>query len=790
MLVRKQRFLHGEPALILPREHPNFVVNEMMFGGAVARPPVQTSLRFRASNSAYLSWTTAGAGNRKTFTRGGWFKPGTLGADLDLFVVADANNSDTIRLTSTGAILIRTGTASDCATNALYRDRAAFYHWHVIVDTTQATAADRVQLWVNGVRQTFASASYPSLNADLEWGKATTYYIGRRGSGASNYYDGLGAYIYSLDGLNAPASDFAKTDAATGQWVPKRYAGSFGTYGRLYEFKDTTGNTAATIGKDTSGNGNNATPNGIDVTTAGVTNDASVDVPTNSYARFDPLGIMGGATTGPATLSEANTKAVGGALTGRCHIADFAIPPNSGVWFWEAVCISGTPYFVNGILRNGTTTGNDIGSTANGYTYRGDTGNKRTNSTNSAYGATFTTNDVIGCKFDSDNGTLEFFKNGTSQGVAFTGIASDVYFPAFGHDSQTLVFNSGWRPFAHPANQGTAKTLCTGNLPTPSIKLPSLYFAPVLYTGDGSTSNRALTGFGLQPDFTWFKDRVNAANHVLMDSTRGAGNSLYSNTTGQEVAEGELVSFDSDGITIKRVPAYDRINGNTQSYVVWCWKKGVTPGFDIQGFVGNGSAGRTVSHNLGATPHFMIVKNRTTNGYQWMVYHRNANASPATGNLYLQATSGFTTDSTIWNNTAPTSSVFTLGSNVNVNENLSNIIAYLWTEIPGFSRIGSYVGNSSSDGTRVDCGFRPALVLIKSTAGGAQWMIYDDKRDGYNVDNDHLNPDDTAGEGTDDDIDFLSNGFKLRRSSPNFNDGSTFIFAAFARAPFKYANAR
>jgi hypothetical protein len=275
-----------------------------------------------------------------------------------------------------------------------------------------------------------------------------------------------------------------------------------------------------------------------------------------------------------------------------------------------------------------------------------------------------------------------------------------------------------------------------------------------------------------------------------MDSTRGAGNSLYSNTTGQEVAEGELVSFDSDGITIKRVPAYDRINGNTQSYVVWCWKKGVTPGFDIQGFVGNGSAGRTVSHNLGATPHFMIVKNRTTNGYQWMVYHRNANASPATGNLYLQATSGFTTDSTIWNNTAPTSSVFTLGSNVNVNENLSNIIAYLWTEIPGFSRIGSYVGNSSSDGTRVDCGFRPALVLIKSTAGGAQWMIYDDKRDGYNVDNDHLNPDDTAGEGTDDDIDFLSNGFKLRRSSPNFNDGSTFIFAAFARAPFKYANAR
>jgi hypothetical protein len=756
----------------------------LMAAAGAAGYSITNSLRFRASNSAHLSWATAGAGNRKTFTRGGFFKVGALGADYDLFVVADANNSDLIRLNSSGTITVRTGTASDCTTTAVFRDPTAHYHWHVIVDTTQATAADRVQLWVNGVRQTFASASYPSLNADLEWGKATTYYFGRRGSAATAYFDGLASNVYVLDGVNSPASNHAETSAATGNWVPRRYGGSFGTYGRFYEFKNAASTT--TIGYDTSGNGNHATTSGISVT-SGVTFDQSTDTPTNSYARFNPLGVMGGATTGPATLSEANTKAVGAALTGRTHIADFAIPPNTGVWCWEAVCTSGTPYFVTGLLRNGTTTGNDIGATANGYTYRGDTGNKRTNSTNSAYGATFTTNDVIGCKFDSDNGTLEFFKNGTSQGTAFTGIASDTYYPAFGHDSMTLVFNSGWRPFAYPAFQGSAKTLCTENLPTPSIIKPSVQFNPIIYTGTGASLN--VTGVGFQPDLVWIKSRSAATDHALYDAVRGVQNQLESNTTTGETTETTgLTAFGSDGFT---VGALAQVNTNTATYVSWNWKEGVTPGLDIVTYTGN-NASRTISHSLNAVPHMMIIKWRTGGTSQnWMVYHRNSSATPQDDFLTLNTVNGVSTSTAIWDNTNPTSSVFSLGAYDDTNRNSATFVAYLWTEIPGFSRIGSYVGNSSSDGPFVWCGFRPAFVLIKSTAGGSQWMIYDDQRDGYNVDNDHLNPDDNATEATEDDIDLLANGFKLRRSSTNFNNsGDTFIFIAFARAPFKYANAR
>lgn len=792
MRSRRQAFLHGEPALV--REHPSFTVNDMMFGGAVARPPVQNSLRFRAANSAYLSRTPGVAATDSTkWTVSLWVKRGFIGSDSVYYTLINAEPgawttlafyNDQIHFQVNDG-----GAARLLQTTRVFRDPGAWYHIVAVWDRANGTAAQKMRLYINGTEETvFTTDNRASISGSANPGwnvSGTANVISKYPGGASRYFDGIIARIENIDGQVLTPSSFGQTDAATNMWVPKVYAGSYGTNGFRLKFDDTTSTT--TLGNDTSGNGNNWTLTNFS-TTAGATYDPSVDVPTNSYARFNPLGIMGGATTGPATLSEANTKAVGGALTGRTHIADFAIPPNSGVWFWEAVCISGTAYFVTGILRNGTTTGNDLGSTANGYTYRGDTGNKRTNSTNSAYGATFTTNDVIGCKFDSNAGTLEFFKNGTSQGTAFTGIASDFYYPAFGHDSMTLVFNSGWRAFAYPSNQGTAKTLCTGNLSTPSIKLPSAQFNVVTYTGTGASLN--VTGVGFQPDLVWIKGRSSATDHALYDAVRGVQNQLESNNTGAETTETTgLTAFGSDGFT---VGALAQVNTNTASYVAWNWKEGATPGFDIVTYTGNG-ANRTISHALGAVPHLIIVKGRsgTIGGNQnWRVYHRNANASPQSGGLYLSLTNGFTTDSTWWNNTTPTSSVFSVGTDAGVNSSDGTYVAYLWTEIPGFSRIGSYVGNSSSDGTFVECGFRPAFILIKSTAGGSQWMIYDDKRDGYNVDNDHLNPDDNATEGTDDDIDFLSNGFKLRRSSPNFNDGSTFIFAAFARAPFKYANAR
>lgn len=767
--------------------------NALLLAAASQNTPavIQNSLRFRASNSASMTRTNGGAGSTTTATLSVWVKRGNLGTEQGIFATnVAASVPPYLRFQSDNTLRFSDGAGGTFAltTTQVFRDVGAWYHIVVACDTTQGTAANRIKIYVNGSEVTaFSAASYPSASSTISWTAATSQFIGQNSSGGS-FFDGLIARPEFVGGSQLTPSSFGQTDAATNMWVPKVYAGSYGTNGFRLTFADTTSTT--TLGYDTSGNGNNWTLTNFSVT-AGVTYDPSVDVPTNSYARFSPIGIMGGASTGPATLSEANTKAVGGALTGRTHISDFAMPPNSGVWFWEAVCISGTAYFVTGILRNGTTTGNDIGSTANGYTYRGDTGNKRTNSTNSAYGATFTTNDVIGCKFDSNSGTLEFFKNGTSQGVAFTGIASDFYFPAFGHDSMTLVFNSGWRPFAYPSNQGSAKTLCTDNISTPSIKKPSVQFNPVLYTGTGASLS--VTGVGFQPDLVWIKSRSAATDHALYDAVRGVQNQLESNTTTAETTETTgLTAFGSDGFT---VGALAQVNTNTATYVAWNWKEGATPGFDIVTYTGNG-ANRTISHALGAVPHLIIVKGRSgaIGGAQnWRVYHRNANASPQSGGLYLSLTNGFTTDSTWWNNTAPTSSVFSVGTDTGVNSGDGTYVAYLWTEIAGFSRIGSYAGNSSSDGTFVECGFRPAFVMIKRVDTVEGWTIHDDQRDAFNAPGNNLRAQNANAENASGTfaLDLLSNGFKPRNTDGTYNaSGGTYVFAAFARSPFKYANAR
>jgi hypothetical protein len=337
--------------------------------------------------------------------------------------------------------------------------------------------------------------------------------------------------------------------------------------------------------------------------------------------------------------------------------------------------------------------------------------------------------------------------------------------------------------------------LNTQNLPEPSIKKPSAYMDVVTYTGDGAASGRNISTT-TNPDLVWIKSRsINTGNHFLFDSVRGATNVLGSNQTIAEYSNSDF-ALGTGQFTVGDNGGSDDYNPNKNAatYVAWCWDESATPGFDIVTYTGN-ATNRTIAHSLGVAPSMMILKNRNSAGNGWPVYHQSANASPATGGLRLNLTDAFVTYSPYWNNTAPTSSVFTVGTDSQVNGNTHEMVAYLWSEVAGFSKFGSFTGNNSSDGPFAFCGFRPKYVLIKdSTNGSTGWLVFDASRDTYNVAGAFLDPSSSSAESGSGNLDFLSNGFKIRvngSSAPSLNQsGARLVFAAFAESPFKYALAR
>ena len=311
-----------------------------------------------------------------------------------------------------------------------------------------------------------------------------------------------------------------------------------------------------------------------------------------------------------------------------------------------------------------------------------------------------------------------------------------------------------------------------------TIDDPTIYFNTVLYTGN--TTQRSITGVGFQPDLVWFKNRSTTQPHCLVDAVKGVNNSLASNTTGAvDTDANDLQAFQSDGF---QIGTNNRVNGNGNSMVAWCWKESPTAGFDILTFTGNASGNQTISHNLSAVPKWWNIK-RLDQASNWCTYH--VGLGGADHNVFLNTTSSSQTDTTIWNNTLPTSSVFSVGNNIDANGNGASHIWYGWTDKQGFSKFGSYKGNGNADGAFVYTGFRPAWVMIKRTDGTNSWVIYDNKREGFNVDNDALQANGNNAEGTSDDLDFLSNGFKMRTSGVGENgSGNSYIFIAFAESSF------
>ena len=342
-----------------------------------------------------------------------------------------------------------------------------------------------------------------------------------------------------------------------------------------------------------------------------------------------------------------------------------------------------------------------------------------------------------------------------------------------------------------------------------TIDDPSAYFQTALWTGN-STDNRSITNDGnsdLQPDFIWIKNRSSTQYHYAYDSSRGANVQLlpYDAAAESTVAD-RLQAFESDGF---QVGASSEVNYNNYTYVAWQWKVNggtrttfsesgsnagggyqvnTTAGISIVDYTGTGSSGTTITHGLGATPEFFVVKGRCI-GDSWTCYHHKNTDAPETDMLKLDE-AGTTQDNVVfWNDTAPTSSVFTVdGGNgePKVNQDGETYISYAFRGIQGYSKFGSYIGNGNANGPFIYTGFKPAWVLVKaSTGSNRDWRMIDNKRDTYNLSTKELKPNDNAAEGTSGfQCDLVANGFKIRTSSTSCNDSETYIYLAFAEHPF------
>ena len=723
-------------------------------------------------------------------------------------------------------------TGRNHVTNAVFRDPSAWYHIVQVFDSANATADDRFITYVNGVRQTTSTNSV-TQNDTTGWNTSgVTGYFGKNYGAwfgdSRDHFDGYLAEANFIDGQALDPTYFGETK--NGIWIAKEYTGTYGNNGFYFDFSD-----SSALGDDKSGNGNDWTSSGLAST------DVVLDSPTNNFPII--LDDKGGTSQ---VYSEGNLHANIGSNSYAAKSSMF-VPMDSGKWYVEALsdATSGsgaglgtyTPDSMNTLSSiSYYFTGNIVLATDMIHYYSSGSIYNAGSSVQSSL-TTVGDKDIIGMLIDTDAKTVQFYVNGTASGTAesMANTTDPVAAQLHGHNSRPFMFNFGTdSSFANRKTSGSAnatdangigdfyytppagaKAICSDNLPEPSIsplhgEQPEDYFNTVLYTGNGSS--QAIT-VGFAPDLVWVKNRSAVANGIINDTIRGAGVSLQTPSTSAELGSaGDLFdSLDSNGFTVNALysgSVNPSTNKSADTYVSWNWLAGgtgvsntdgsitstvsanQTAGFSVVGYTGTGSA-TTVGHGLSSAPEMVIVKNRSVvDG--WLVWHEGL--SSGTSYLLLHSTNAQASNSAYFNG-LPTSSVFNIGTSTNTNGSGNNLIAYCFHSVAGYSLCSSYTGNGSSDGTFVHCGFRPAWIMFKRTDSTGNWWIIDNKRDITNQMSNILLADDSTAEfntGTGwPGIDYVSNGFKLRGSAGGINtSGGSYIFLAFAEAPFKLANAR
>ena len=810
--------------------------------------PISNSLRFEDGDTAYLSYTPDAAGNQRTWTYSLWAKRCNLGRQDLLLGNAGGDLFFEFQLTSSDDLQVYYHEETLLVSDAKLRDSSAWYHIVVRHDTTQGTANNRLRFYLNGAEVTsFSTNGRANLPQNFQGGvnSAVAHHIGANQT-PGNYYDGYLAEINFIDGTSLGPDSFGETKNDI--WIPKDTADlTFGDEGYRLQFKQTgTSQNSSGIGADTSGNNNHWAVNNL------VASDVVPDSPTNILAT---LNSNAPDTTGATnhSFSEGNLKVSTGANS--WWNAFGTIGMSSGKYYWEYYALGSGDVDQNiGVCTldwyRGSNAGADsadayslyAASDGNGYLYT-----DGASAVDKGTGYCWTHADIMSVAFDADTGKIWYAKNGTFLGsgdpaagsnVAHTVTAGDLakgMLPVFTgyHTAATPMINFGQdssfagNETAQGNKDGNGKgdfyysppsgylSLSTFSLPDPVATVdpnkggsPQDHFNTVLYTGNAGTQN--ITGVGFQPDWVWLKPRSYADNHVLFDSVRGVNQTLYANTSGAEAdrtGNDSLTAFGSDGFSIGD---WNNINTNNGTLVSWNWKAGTAfsndasstgvgsidsagsvntdVGFSIIGYTGTATIG-TIAHGLSSAPDMLIVKNRSATE-PLATYHSSLGAHFGT---YLSESATPYDLNIYWNDTEPTSSVFTVNTHTIVNANTNSMIAYCFHEVEGYSKFGKYTGNGNADGTFVYTGFRPAWFMIKRTDSAGSWSIHDTARDTFNVTQKNLYANLDAGEESQAtwQYDILSNGIKLIGTSGEINaSGGTYIYMAFAEQPFKYANAR
>ena len=774
---------------------------------ALGDAKIQRSLRFNHDDDPYLSFTPSTTGNQKIWTFSAWIKRTEVTDDRHYIYSANDGDSGYFALyfdNDNIKTYFDPGNNYGTVNDREYRDVTAWIHIVHQVDATNTVQ----RIWINGVEETLSSSRNPGNNNYPLNEAGKSIIIGRHSWGSTSYSNWYLAEVNHVDGQLIAPTDFAFTDPVTGIWMPKRYEGTYGTNGFYLDFSDNS--STAALGIDKSPNGNDFSVNNFSIA-AGKENDSVIDTPSNNFCTMNPLMMNQTEVAGTHSNGNLTWKADSNYATTQ---ATFSV--KHGKWYWE--CEMESQYVnIAGITRGTRAAENTyIGYDTNGnlfgfgYYYNDGTvkgttdGLGTTSNENLATSQTTAANgDILGIASDIANGYLIFYKNGTHI-YTITGINNTFEwmpsFSAYG-TSATWHVNFGQRPFSYTPPAGH-KSLCSKNMPpTTSIVRPQRHFEAITYSGNGSA--RSITGLEFKPDFVWIKERTasTVSSHRAFDIIRGAGNVLLPDGTNAELDRPtELTSFDKNGFSLGDATT---VNENGSTVVAWCWKAGGTAvtnndgsitssvsanqeaGFSIVVYTGNGSAGGggTIGHGLGKIPNIMFVKNRA-DASNWS---GNGNAGGrliyGTNKIYLHSGSGLLSDTN--EVTAATSTTFTVTDSGATNGQNDSHVAYCWVSVPGFSKFDVYTGNGSTNGAYVHLGFRPACIIFFNTTTTTSHTIFDNRRSPVNLVDEHLFPSSNNAEGSgQNEIDFLSSGFKHRSSDNKVNSGNKkYVYMAWAEQP-------
>ena len=704
---------------------------------------INYSVRFNDADTPSMTITPS-ASNRDKWTFSTWVKRCNIPAFVHTILAAGNDNqthrtyflfNSSHKLVFVNEILNIQHTR--LVTTRVFKDTMSWMHLVLVYDSAQATASNRAKIYVNGVRETdFDTENYGNLNQDTYVGGAYPHIVGNSNYSAEAnpwYLDAYLSETHYLDGVAQGPEEFAESQ--NGIWVPIQYTGSYGTNGWYLDYSN-----SANFGEDQSGNNNDLTDSGLAST------DQVIDTPTNNHC----------------VLNYVHHKSTGNIYDGNLLVngtenefGTFGM--KTGKWAWEITVSESGSFGIEAEDGTEEVLADVIG-------------------------------EVVEMEFNADAGTLKKRVDGGSLETIEAAVDTTLtWFPYFKAACSVDFGQLGFTP-----TDPDYKTLCFESIYNSGEIDEDLYVEgnkgmdAVIYTGSGA--EKAITDLEFQPDVVWIKNRDTTDQHVFVDSVRGATKELNPDSTATEsiVTQG-VKSIDSNGFTLGTDARY---NTNTEAYASWNWLESSDYGFDIVTYEGTGVA-KEVSHNLGVVPEIMIVKDIDT-ADSWYVYHKDMDSSSPENYYQMLDLQNARATSALWNNIAPTSSIFNVGTPDKTNKNGDTFMAYLWASVPGYSKIDYYIGNGSTDGAYIYLGFKPKWIMIKNTTVAAtSWPVMDSVRTPINIEDSYwLYPDSTNVEGTGINVDILSNGIKMRNTSGWRNTNSVrYIYMAFAETPFPWANA-